>query len=287
MNRLNRIAFAGNAMALTVFALVLFMLSGAANAQQLKDNIPVGSGQYVDVYIPDAAKPKGLFSMSRKAPVLLYVHGGGWIRGDRRKVYSLPEYANSRGYMLVSVSYRPVPRTNIDGQVRDISRAITWTRNNISRYGGDPRRIVIMGHSAGAHLVSLVAAQKKGGQLRGVVANDVQAYDMVAYASIRGGIDGVYMRAFGTNPENWVRWSPITYVRKARGFPPFLVMYSNSHRPRRATVSVAFAKALQRRGTSVTLFNGSRYTHGSIARTIGNSSQVTSALDRFLHAAFF
>ena len=51
--------------------------------------------------------------------------------------------------------------------------------------------------------------------------------------------------------------------------------------------AVAFAKALQRRGTSVTLFNGSRYTHGSIARTIGNSPQVTLALDRFLRAAFF
>lgn len=268
----------------------LFLFSSFAfqtAAQELKADIPVGGGQYVDVHIPQKTQRLGLFAFARKAPVILYVHGGGWIRGDRRRVYNLPEYANSRGYLLVSASYRPVPRTNIDGQIRDVARAISWTRNNIARYGGDPRKIVIMGHSAGAHLVSMVAAQKKGGKLAGVVANDVQAYDMVAYASIRGSIDGVYLRAFGSNPANWIRWSPVTYVRQGRGFPPFLVMYSNSHRPRRAVVSVAFAKELRRRGTQVTLFNGSRYTHGSIARGIGKSQEVTSALDRFLRTVFF
>ncbi len=273
-----------------VYGLIALLLLAAfavpGLAQELKADIPVGGGQFVDVYVPDAAKPKGIFQIRKKAPVLLYVHGGGWIKGDRRKVYNLPSYANSRGYMLVAISYRPVPRTNIDGQVADVARAINWTRNNIKRYGGDPRKIVIMGHSAGAHLVSMIGAQKKGGQLRGIIANDVQAYDMVAYASIRGGIDGVYLRAFGSNPSNWVKWSPATYVQRNSGFAPFMVMYSRSHRPRRAVVSVAFAKQLKRRGARVTLFNGARYTHGSIARGIGQSPEVTSAVDRFLRTAF-
>lgn len=263
-----------------------FILPAQASAQELRADIPVGGGQYVDVYIPDAAQPRGIFRVKRNVPVLVYVHGGGWIKGDRTKVYSLPEYANERGYMLVSVSYRPIPRTNIDGQVADIARAINWTRNNIGKLGGDNRRIVIMGHSAGAHLVSMVAAQRKGGQLRGVVANDVQAYDMVAYASLRGSIDGVYKAAFGSNPSDWVRWSPITWVKQGRSFPPFLVMYSNSHRPRREQVSVAFASELKRRGTRVSLFDGRRYTHGSIASGIGKSAEVTGALDRFLRSAF-
>lgn len=267
----------------------LFILSlspNAIRASELKAKVPVGLGQHVDIYIPDAAKPKGLFRVKKKVPVLLYVHGGGWIKGSSRKVYKLPSYANSRGYMLVSVSYRPVPKTNIDGQVNDVIRAIRWTRNNIAKYGGDPKKIAIMGHSAGAHLVSLVGVLKKAGPLRGVIANDVQAYDMIAYSSIRGGIDGVYLRAFGQNPKNWIRWSPMTYARKGRGFPPFMVMYSRSHRPRRAVLSVAFAKELKRKGTRVTAFNGHRYTHGSIASTIGSSAQVTSALDRFLRSAY-
>lgn len=255
-------------------------------AQTLKAKVPVGLGQHVDIYIPEKAKPKGLFRLAKKVPVLIYVHGGGWVKGSSRKVYNLPSYANSRGYMLVSVSYRPVPRTNIDGQVNDVIRAIRWTRNNISKYGGNPKKIAIMGHSAGAHLVSLVGVLKKAGPLRGVIANDVQAYDMVAYRSLRGTINGVYLRAFGQNPKNWIRWSPVTYVRKGRAFPPFMVMYSRSHRPRRETLSVAFAKELKRKGTRVALFNGSRYTHGSIASQIGRSSQVTSAMDRFLRVVF-
>lgn len=278
-----RIALRASAALISLFAL---LIANSALAQELKADIPVGGGQFVDIHIPDAAKPKGLFQIRRPVPVLLYVHGGGWIRGDRRRVYNLPEYANSRGYMLVSVSYRPVPRTNIDGQVADVVRAINWTRNNIKRYGGNPRKIVIMGHSAGAHLVSMVGAKKLGGPLRGIIANDVQAYDMVAYASIRGSIDGVYLKAFGSNPSDWIKWSPATYVRQNSGFAPFMVMYSNSHRPRRATVSVAFARQLRSRGARVTLFNGSAYSHGSIARGIGSSPGVTRAVDRFLQAAF-
>ncbi|MCB1384344.1 MAG: alpha/beta hydrolase [Nitratireductor sp.] len=273
------------ALAAAVF-IAASVFAGLAWAQELRADVPVGGGQHVDIYVPDSAKPRGLFQIRQKAPILLYVHGGGWVKGDTKRIYSLPAYANARGYMLVSVSYRPVPKTNIDGQVDDVVRAINWTRANIARYGGDPKRIVIMGHSAGAHLVSMVGVKKLAGPLRGIVANDVQAYDMVAYASIRGGIDGVYLSAFGQDPDNWVRWSPVTYARQSSGFPPFLVMYSNSHRPRRAIVSVAFAKELRRRGTRVTLFNGAHYTHGSIARTIGSSPEVTRALDSFLKTAF-
>lgn len=258
----------------------------SSNAQELKADISIGRGLKVDIYIPDASKPKGLFRVRKKTPVLLYVHGGGWIKGTRRKVYNLPAYANSRGFMLVSVDYRPVPRTNIDGQVSDVIRSIRWVRKNIKKYGGDPKNIAIMGHSAGAHLVSLVGVLKKAGPLAGVVANDVQAYDMIAYASIRGGIDGVYRAAFGQNPANWIKWSPITYARKSSGFPPFMVMYSKSHRPRRSVISVAFGKELKRKKTKVQFFNGVAYSHGSIATQIGKSNQVTSALDRFLRSVF-
>ncbi len=278
--------FANRALAALIIIFSAVIFAATVQAQELKANIPVGGGQFVNVHVPDSAKPRGIFQIRKQAPVLLYVHGGGWVKGDRTRIYNLAAYANSRGYMLVSVSYRPVPQTNIDGQVADVVRAINWTRSNIKRYGGDPRKIVIMGHSAGAHLVSMVEAKKLGGSLRGVVANDVQAYDMVAYASIRGGIDGVYLQAFGSEPSNWIKWSPVTYVKQNSGFAPFLVMYSNSHRPRRAVVSVAFAKELQRRGARVTLFNGQAYSHGSIMRGIGSSPTVTAALDQFLSRAY-
>ncbi|MDJ0612145.1 MAG: alpha/beta hydrolase [Rhizobiaceae bacterium] len=267
------------------------------HAQQSADQKPtrivtkavsVGGGLRLDIHAPATVKRQGFFKPGKKAPVLIYVHGGGWIKGTREKIYNLDTFATKRGWMLVSVQYTPVPRTNIDGQVRDIVRQINWVRNNISRYGGDKRKIVIMGHSAGSHLVSLIAAKRLGGPLRGVIANDVQAYDMVAYGGMRGSLPYVYAAAFGSNLSNWIKWSPVTYVRNgpSGGLPPFMIMYSGSNYERRKTLARGFAGDLRSKGSRVTLFDGRRYSHGSIARGIGKSPEVTRAVERFLRRAF-
>ncbi|MEM9330201.1 MAG: alpha/beta hydrolase [Pseudomonadota bacterium] len=250
--------------------------------------VAIGGGLRIDIHAPASVKSRGLFRPGKKAPVIVYVHGGGWIKGTREKIYNLDKFATQRGWMLVSIQYRPVPRTNIDGQVRDVVRSINWVRNNISRYGGDRKKIAIMGHSAGSHLVSLVAAKRLAGPIRGVVANDVQAYDMVAYGSLRGSLPRVYAAAFGSNPANWVKWSPVTYVRSGPrgGLPPFMIMYSGSNYERRKILANGFAGDLRAKGARVTLFDGKRYSHGSIARGIGTSAQVTKAVERFLKRAF-
>ncbi len=283
---------------LLCLAVIAVPMSGVeAGAQQISDEKPtrivtkgvsVGGGLKLDIHAPISVKSQGFLRPGKKAPVIMYVHGGGWIKGSREKVYNLDTFATQRGWMLVSVQYRPVPRTNIDGQVRDIVRQINWVRKNISRYGGDRKRIVIMGHSAGSHLVSLIAARRVGGALRGVIANDVQAYDMVAYGGMRGSLPYVYAAAFGANPKDWVRWSPVTYVRRGPrgGLPPFMIMYSGSNYERRRILANGFAGDLRAKGARVTLFNGRRYTHGSIARGIGPSPEVTKAVERFLRRAF-
>ena len=251
------------------------------------EGVRIGAGLKADIYTPDT-KHRRLFSfVRRKRPVIVYVHGGGWIKGTRAKVYRLPKFAAERKYILVSVDYRPVPRTTIDGQVNDVTRGIRWVQRNIKRYGGDPKRIVIMGHSAGSHLVSMIAARRTVKGLRGVIANDVQAYDMIAYGGMRGDLPRVYAMAFGSNPRNWARWSPVTYVRRNSGFPPFLIMHSGGRiAARRRTLSRGFAAELRRRGTSVTLFDGSRYSHGTIMSRIGSSPEVTRAVERFLRRVF-
>ncbi len=241
-----------------------------------------------DIYTPERATAGGFLKLPSRLPVIVYVHGGGWIKGDRAKVHKIPEWATAKGYLLVSIDYRPVPRTNIDGQARDVVKGINWVRNNITRYGGDPKRIVIMGHSAGSHLVSYVAARKLAGKITGVIANDVQAYDMVAYGSMRGSLPRVYAAAFGADPTNWVRWSPVTYVRKSSGFPPFLILHSGSNGDRRRALSRGFGSELRRRGARVTVFDGRRYNHGSINRKLGNPGEaVTIAVERFLRQVNF
>ncbi len=277
-----------NIVKLTGFGLVLTLcLASMALAGQLIEGVSIGSGLKANIYAPEKVR-RGLFSFARrKAPVIVYVHGGGWIRGTRAKVYRLPKFANQRGYMVVSVDYRPVPRTSIDGQVRDVTRGIRWVQRNIKRYGGDPKRIVIMGHSAGSHLVAMIGARGSIKGLRGIISNDVQAYDMIAYGGMRGDLPRVYAMAFGSNPKNWERWSPVTYVRRNSGFPPFMIMHSGGNiTARRRTLSRGFAAELRRRGARVTVFDGSRYTHGAIMSRIGSSPEVTRAVERFLRRVF-
>jgi arylformamidase len=271
----------------------LFAPGGSAIGQEAgKVRAAIAPGLVAEIHLLEPQKPKRLFAFaaarnSGGAPVLVYVHGGGWVKGDVGKVYNLPAYARSRGYLLVSIPYRPLPRNTIDGQVSDVARGISWVRSNIAAHGGDPRRIVIMGHSSGAHLVSMVAAKKQGGAIRGVVANDVQAYDLVAYYALRdASMDPVYVRAFGSNPANWVKWSPVTHVRKASGFPPFLIMHSGSNGERRRQLARAFASELKRKGTRVSLFDGARYSHGTIASSLGATNSATAALDAFLRSVY-
>lgn len=266
------------------FLFILAFVPVEAFALKTTEGITYARGLKLDIHAPDNAGKRFLFVRTGKlAPVVLYVHGGGWVKGSRKKVYRHPEWLTSRGYVLVAIDYRKVPRTNIDGQVKDVARAVAWTKRNIKRYGGDPDRIVIMGHSAGAHLVALAAAQGKVGNIRGVIPNDVQAYDLVAYATKRGSIGPMFGRAFSDNPKNWVKWSPITYARRASGLPPHLVMYSRSQGERRRSISLGYANVLKSRGVRVSVFHGSKYSHGAIAARLGRSGDpATAAVEKFL-----
>ncbi|WP_265515494.1 alpha/beta hydrolase [Nitratireductor luteus] len=276
---------------LTLLALIAVAMTGMpARAGALQEGVNYGGGLALDIHQPGEEVTRaslGLnlfaFAGSRPKPVVIYAHGGGWVKGSRKKVYSLPEWLNSKGYLLVSIDYRKVPATTIDGQARDLAQAVSWVRANIGRYGGDPSRIVLMGHSAGAHLVALGAARGMVGNVRGVIPNDVQAYDMVAYAGMRGSLGYPYINAFGSNPDDWVRWSPVTYARRGSGFPPHLFLHSGSNGERRRALTNGYANLLRARGAQVAVFDGGRYTHGSIARKLGQPGDpATLAVERFL-----
>ncbi len=264
--------------AMALMALIAW--TGGAVAMKLHDGIRYASGLQLDVYEPSGGRG-GLFS--RKRPVVLYVHGGGWVKGDRKRVFDMPQWLTSRGYVFVSIDYRKIPQTNIDGQVQDVTRAIEWVRRNIRRYNGDPNRVVLMGHSAGAHLSALAAAQGKAQGLRGIIPNDVQAYDLLAYATKRGSIGPMFGTAFTNEPKNWVRWSPATYAARNGRLPPHLILYSRSQGERRSAISIGYANLLKGRGTQVEVFHGTAYSHGAIAARLGDpGDKASAAIERFL-----
>lgn len=105
--------------------------------------------QKLDVYRPKAA--------GEKQPVLLFVHGGGFVRGDKHGAFypdNVTLWAAKEGMVGVGINYRLAPDSPWPAGAKDLAAAIAWTRANIARYGGDPDRIVLFGHSAGANHVA-------------------------------------------------------------------------------------------------------------------------------------
>lgn len=105
--------------------------------------------QKLDVFAPTAG--------GSKLPVVLFVHGGGFTRGDKRGEFypdNLTLWAARNNMVGVAVNYRLAPKDPWPAAARDVAAAIAWTRANIARHGGDPDRIILWGHSAGANHVS-------------------------------------------------------------------------------------------------------------------------------------
>ncbi len=105
----------------------------------------------LDLYLPKEKKD---------FPVLLYVHGGGWSEGDRSLWGQIGEICVTHGIGAVVISYRLSPKFKPPVQVQDVARAFAWTQRNISKYGGRADQIFLCGHSAGGHLVALLATDE-------------------------------------------------------------------------------------------------------------------------------
>ncbi|RAZ86571.1 alpha/beta hydrolase [Mesorhizobium hawassense] len=213
-------------------------------------------------------------------PVVLFVHGGAWRFGKRSQVGAKPDFLLANGFVFVSIDYRMLPEADVATQAGDVEKAYAYVRTNIARHGGDPNRIVGMGHSAGCHLVALTGMR---GGLPGVAAlilDDTRAYDLAAL-SRNGGMVRAYARVF-SDPTQWPALSPSSYV-DGRKHPPTFIAYSRASG--RGEESKAFAERLRASGTKVTLFDGSAYTHMSINGDFGKEGDaLTAAAMAFLKA---
>jgi acetyl esterase/lipase len=109
--------------------------------------------QKLDVYRPEKSGPA--------APVIIFFYGGGWRSGDRADYRFVGQAFASDGYVVVTPDYRLYPDVRFPGFVEDGAAAVVWTQKNIAAEGGDPNRIILIGHSAGAHLVSMLHADRR------------------------------------------------------------------------------------------------------------------------------
>ncbi|SFE24577.1 alpha/beta hydrolase fold [Paracidovorax konjaci] len=188
-------------------------------------DVPYGADarQRMDVYLPP--HPRG-------APVVFMVHGGAWRYGDKSGatvVRNKVEHWVPRGAVLVSINYRMLPDAGPLAQVQDVARALAEAQRLAPRWGADPGRFVTMGHSAGAHLVALLAASPAlqhaaGAQpVRATVALDSAAMDVPRLMQARH--PPLYDRAFGRDPAHWADASPAQRLQQAA--PPLLAVCSS------------------------------------------------------------
>ena len=235
-----------------------------------------GALQTFDVYAPADA---------RGAPVIFMVHGGGWRRGDktaRRVVQNKVSHWVPRGIVVISVDYPMLPATPPVQQARNVAEALVTAQRDASRWGADPRKFVLMGHSAGAHLVSLISAEPAlatgQGALPwlGTVALDSAAFNVATIMQARH--LRLYDDAFGNDPATWAALSPIVQLQAK--IAPFLAVCS-SLRSDSCPQADAFVDKARGFGSRAQALSEA-LRHGAINEGLGLPSAYTSAVDGFL-----
>lgn len=242
--------------------------------------------QRFDVYMSAQASPAATrSSKARKAPVILMVHGGGWRRGDkamRAVVENKVGYWLPRGYVVISVDYRMRPDTAPWQQAQDVARALAVAQRRAAEWGADPARFVLMGHSAGAHLVMLLSAEPtlayaQGARpWRGTVSLDSACLDVVQ--TMQGRHFPLYDKAFGDRPADWLAASPYQQMRVA--IAPTLLVCS-SRRNDSCPQAHAFAGKATRLGSQSSVLEED-LSHGEINQQLGVPSDYTARVDAFL-----
>lgn len=268
-------ALVSSAMRAIPYFLALFPF--IAQAGVVKTDLAYGDHplQKLDLHIPDTPT---------KAPVMVYIHGGGWRRGDKAAVGLKPAFFNGKGWIFVSVNYRLLPEGQHPANVNDVALAVAKVHDSIVEMGGDPERLFVMGHSAGAHLACLVATDskplEKAGKplsiVKGVISLDTNAYDLPTLVGTA--MKPFYDSVFGTEEGVLKDASPQLHVAAGKGIPPFLICYSRGMgeraEPVRTAAAEAFRAALEKAGIPAEVIAATDRNHGEINQWFGRDDDV-------------
>lgn len=223
----------------------------ASEVGRVRPDVPYGPEalQRLDLYLPEGDAP---------VPMLLLVHGGGWSLGDKSELRWLGEKLAQQGILVAVANYRLSPAVKHPAHAQDVARAAAWLYRAGAQFGGDPARLYLGGHSAGAHLAALVALDERylqaaglaPGAVRGVIGVAGAVYDLDArYAATP--LAGLLAPAFGRDPGRWKDAAPLAYVDQKA--PPFLLVHGLNDTEAPVTSAQALAAALEGAGVAVRL----------------------------------
>lgn len=231
----------------------------------------------LDVYLP--ANPKG-------APVLFMVHGGAWMVGDKaasKVVLNKVGRWLPKGYIVVSPNYRMSRSPQVMDQVDDVARALAFTQSKAAEWGGDASRLLVLGHSAGAHLVSMLVSDPRLASAHGArpwlgtVPLDSAAFDIVDIMENKH--YRFYDRVFGKDRRYWEETSPL---HRLTGAPltPMLIVCS-TRRSDACPQARAYAAKASSQGGRVTVLPVDM-SHGDINGKLGTEGDYTAQVEAFM-----
>lgn len=242
---------------------------------------PKSERRSLDVYAPADGKDH---------PLIVWIHGGGWRRGDKSGVQKKPQAFVERGAVFVSINYRFVPEVTVKEMTADVAKAIRWAHDHAREYRGDPNTMFVMGHSAGAHLAALVCTDDrylKGEGLslaiiKGCVPVDVSVYDIPKRLKDGGTVPpATFAEVFGDTEESQRELSPAVHVATGKHIPSFLILHV-ADRPDTRAQSQWFADKLREAGVSAKVVAAEGKTHGTINSELGlPDDKPTQALYEF------
>lgn len=229
--------------------------------------------QAIDVYTPPNA---------HDAPVIVMVHGGAWKIGDKANTGSVEnklKYWLPKGYVFVSVNYRMLPDIMAYEQAGDVAAALRYVQSHAGGWGARPDHLILMGHSAGAHIVALLSSNPAlvGQKWAGTVVLDsavMSVPDLMSHRHL-----GFYDEAFGADKAYWLKASPIDQWTSAA--VPMLVVCSTKRKDKPCDQAKAFQTRVTRAGQAMPLLPQD-LTHEDINRALGLHSAYTSAVDHFV-----
>jgi arylformamidase len=275
-----------------------FAFVSVAPAQTIQRDIPyaepANKSQMLDVYAPSGAK---------NLPVVFWIHGGGWQAGDKSEVEAKPQAFMDKGFVFVSVNYRLLPGVDMATLIRDVAKSFRWVQDHIAERGGDPKRVLVAGHSAGAQLAAILCTDERYlkaeglsfDMLKGCVPVDGDTYDIPAIietAETRRRAHGQppqkfgHREKFGNDPAKHRDFSAVTHVAKDKGIPPFLILHVADH-PDTSAQAQRLGAVLKEAGIPTTVFGAKDTNHVKLNDHLGlPDDPATKALFEFVAGTF-
>lgn len=223
--------------------------------------------------------------------LVVFIHGGGWSIGDKTMgTRNKASHFTAKGYAFASLNYRLVPEIDPAGQAADIAAAVAFLRAKADSLGFDPNRIILMGHSAGAHLAALVSTDPRYFEtagvpmpaIRGTILLDGAGYDVPRQMEHAGPMLGkMYREAFTTDKATQIRLSPLAHAGQPN-VANWLILFDKS-RADSGSQSNSLAGALGRAGSTVSTVPVSDTSHMKLNRDMGiDGNPATRSVDAFL-----